>query len=152
MNTWIVVANRTEAKIFKYLHKKGSHIEYLTSLKNPRGRLRAMAINADRPGVFANLQTYGTRLVKAQSPTERVAQEFAKKVSTFLEEQMRANHFDDLVVISDPHFLGRLRNLFSKELKRLISREVTKDLMVITTQELENRLWPQEEIGAGGGT
>ena len=152
MKTWIVVANRTEAKVFKYLHKKESHVEFITSLKNPRGRLRAIAINADRPGAFANLETHGARLVKAQSPTERVAQEFAKKVSTFLEEQMQNAQFDDLVVISDPHFIGRLRGLFSKELKRMISREIIKDLMAVTAHDLEERLWPISGLGAGGGT
>jgi protein required for attachment to host cells len=152
MKTWILVANRTEAKIFKYLNKRGGHVEYLTSLKNPRGRLRAIAINADRPGTFANLETYGARLVKSQSPTERVAQEFAKRVCVFLEHQVQDNQFDELVVISDPHFLGRLRHLFSKELKKKISREIKKDLIMITSRDLEKRLWPQDALGAGGGT
>ena len=152
MRTWIVVSNRTEAKVFRYLNKKDNKIEFVISLKNPRGRLRPIAINADRPGMFANLETYGSRLVKSQSPTERVAQEFAKRVGDFLEEQMRSKQFDELIMISDPHFLGRLRNLYSKELKKRISREIPKDLVGVTAEDLQSRLWTSGIFGAGGGT
>lgn len=146
MKTWIVVANRTEAKIFEFTNKKDSVVKYVTKLENPRGRLRAGEINADKPGVFTSLSTHGTKLVKPESPTERIAQEFAKKVAEFLESEKMARNFDDMVLISDPHFLGRLRGLFTKELKQVIIREVIKDLGPVTTQELQNRLFPESFV------
>lgn len=146
MKTWILVANRTEAKIFEYQNKNDSRVQYVTKLENPRGRLRAGDINADKPGDWKSLMGAGTQLTKLekqQTPTDRVAQEFAKKVTEFLDSELKQQKFNNLVLISDPHFLGRLRGLFSKELKRSIIKEVTKDLGAVTTQELEDRLWPQ---------
>lgn len=143
MKTWIVVTNRTEAKVFEFSNRKGSVVEFVTKMENPRGRLRSGDINADKPGVFLGYWGRGTHLVKGQSPTERVAQEFAKKVSTFLEESHQKQKFDELVLISDPHFMGRLRGLMSKEVKQAIAREVIKDLGMVTAQELQNRLWPE---------
>jgi protein required for attachment to host cells len=146
MKTWIVVAGRTEAKIFEYGHKKTSVVQYVTQLENPRGRLRPIAINADKPGSFASLQTHGTKLVKEQSPTERIAQEFAIKVADFLDGEKSGKKFDELILIADPHFMGRLRPLLSKELKQALVKEVIKDLGGITTQELQNRLWPVTSV------
>lgn len=146
MKTWIVVAGRTEAKIFEYGHKKNSVVEYVTQLDNPRGRLRPIAINADRPGSFTSLQTHGTKLVKAQSPTERIAQEFAIKVADFLAVERRGRKFDEMILIADPHFLGRLRPLLTKEVKQTLVKEVIKDLGGVTTQELQSRLWPAASI------
>lgn len=146
MKTWIVVANRTEAKVFEYTNKKNSVVQYVTKLDNPRGRLRPIAINADRPGSFTSLQTHGTKLEKQESPTERIAQEFAIKVVDFLEGERQKQKFDELVLISDPHFIGRLRGLVSKELRRSVSREIIKDLLTVTTQELQTRLWPESSV------
>ena len=145
MKTWIVVAHRTGAKIFSYEHKNGSTVDFVAKLDNPRGRLKAQEINADKPGVFSSLMAHGTRLVKQQSPTERIAQEFAKKIVDYLEEARRNHSFDDLVLIADPHFLGRLRLLTGKSLKNCIAREVCKDLTGVTSAEIKNRLWPLVE-------
>lgn len=142
MKTWIVVANKTEAKIFEYANKKNSVIKYVMKLENPRGRLRSIDINSDKPGTFLGLTSHGTRLVNEESPTDRIAQEFAKKVVEFLEEEQRKRQFDDLVIISNPHFIGRMRGLYSKELSQAIQREVIKDLGPITTHELQERLFP----------
>lgn len=144
MKTWIVVVNRVEAKVFEYANKKDSEVEFVTKLENPRGRLKAQEINADKPGIFSSLLSHGTRLVKPQSPTERIAQEFAKKVSHFLEESRQNHNFDDLVLIADPAFLGKMRSHFSRDLRQVISREIPKDLGTVTRDELKNRLWPKQ--------
>ncbi len=146
MRTWVVVANRTEVKVFEYENKKDSEVQFLMKFENPRGRLRPQQINADKPGIFSNLVSHGTRLVKPQSPTERIAQEFAKKVSVFLEEALQKRRFDDLVLIADPHFMGRVRSSLSKELRRCITKEIIKDLGAVTTEEIKNRVWPPESL------
>ncbi|MEK2645045.1 host attachment protein [Bdellovibrio sp. BCCA] len=148
MKTWIVVACRTEAKVFEYANKQSSDVEFVTKLENPRGRLKAQEINADKPGVFSSVMSHGTRLVGPQSPTERVAQEFAKKISDFLEISRQQGAFDDLVLFADPHFLGRLRSAFTKKLRQCVSKEITKDLGAVTTEEIRIRLWPEPSASA----
>lgn len=149
MKTWIVVASRTEAKIFEYANKRNSEVEFVTKLENPRGRLKAQDINADKPGVFSSIMSYGgTRLVTAQSPTERIAQEFAKKIAEFLEHARQRGSFDDVVLFADPHFLGRMRGVFSKKLRQSVSKEITKDLGSVTTNEIKSRLFSEPTASA----
>lgn len=143
MKTWIVVVNRSEAKIFTYDNKPNHAVEFVKKLDNPKGRMKAQDINADRPGIFSNRVAHGPRLVKAETPTQHVAQEFAKRVTVFLEDSLQSNQFDNVIIISEPNFLGRLRNLFSKELSATVSREISKDLSIVTRDELKNRLWPE---------
>lgn len=143
MKTWIVVASRTEAKFFEYSGSVRRSVQYLSKLENPRGRLRAKEINSDKPGDFYNEFTFhGTSLVKDESPTERVAQEFAKKVVDYIDFQHDQKKFDDLVLVSDPHFMGRLRGLLPRNIMQIVKKEVLKDLSSVTTQELQDRLWP----------
>ncbi|UOF02376.1 host attachment protein [Bdellovibrio reynosensis] len=143
MKTWIVVVNRTQAKVFACTNKRGDGIEFVTKLDNPRGRLRAQDINADKWGVFATLMSHGSRQEKKEGPTDRVAQEFAIKVSDFLDECLLQKNFDDLILIAEPQFLGRLRNLLGREVKALISQEIAKDLNLVSVDDLRSRLYPE---------
>ena len=142
MKTWIVVANRSEAKIFTYNNRE---VEFVFKLENPRGRLKSGDINADRAGFFtAGGTMHGSDRSSQQSPTERVAQEFAKTLSDNLEESRIKADFEEMVLIADPHFLGLLRNTLSKDLRRLVSREIPKDLGAVTSEQIQERLWPEE--------
>lgn len=143
MKTWIVVVNRSEAKIFEFNNKPNNEVEFVKKLDNPKGRMRAQDINADKPGIFSNRVAHGPRLVKRETPIQHVAQEFAKKVSDYLEASLMNESFDDLIIIAEPNFLGRLRNLFSKELSSCVSREISKDLRIVTRDALKTRLWPE---------
>lgn len=146
MKTWIIVVNRVEAKIFESDSKKRREIYYLNKLENPRGRLKAHEIDADKPGIFASVLSFGSRFVGTQSPTDRISQMFAKRVVQFLEQARQGGEFDDLILIAEPQFLGKLRNLYSRDLKDVVTKEIPKDLgPQITGKDLKKRLWPHQE-------
>lgn len=140
MKTWIVVVNRIEAKIFESDKKNKIDIRFLSKLENPRGRLKAHEIDADKPGVFGVVTLHGSGLERHQSPTDRIAQVFAKKVVQHLEHS-RQQGVEDFVIIAEPNFLGKMRALYPRELKDAISKEVSKDLgSAVTEAELRSRL------------
>lgn len=142
MKTWIVVANRSEAKIFNYDNRE---VQFVEKLENPRGRLKAGDINADRPGSFSPMSTsHGSGRESQVSPTERVALEFANEVSVLLEDRRQKNDFEDVVLIADPHFLGLLRTALTKDIRKMVSREIPKDLGAVTTDQIHERLWPEQ--------
>lgn len=147
MKTWIVVVNRTQAKVFEYANKNSSQVEFVTKLENPRGRLKSHEINADKWGFFATLLSHGSRQEKKESPTDRIAQLFAIKVADFIDECRVQKNFDDLILICEPQFLGRLRNLFSRDVKNCISREIAKDLNIVSAEDLRARLYPSSRPG-----
>lgn len=145
MKTWIIVAHRTEAKIFSYDNRKNADVEFVTKLENPRGRLKAQDINADKPGVFSGAPSHGSGLERHESPTERIAQEFAKKIGDYLELSRQKQSFEELVLVADANFLGRLRGVLSKPLTACVARAISKDLGTVTGDDLKARLWPKEE-------
>ncbi|MGZ3772664.1 MAG: host attachment protein [Pseudobdellovibrionaceae bacterium] len=145
MKTWIIVVNRSEARIFSYDNKPNSEIQFVRKLDNPKGRLKAQDINASKPGILSTPSIHGPRLEKAETPTQHVAQEFAKRVTEFLDVSLQRKDFDNVIVIAEPNFLGRLRNLFSQQLNSRVSREISKDLNlnIVTRNEIKQRLWPE---------
>lgn len=148
MKTWIVVVNRCEAKIF-ISDRRGNNgeVQFVEKLENPRGRLKSIDINADRPGFVNSSSIHGGQLVKKQSPTDRVSEMFAKKVAAHLEEKRQQNVFEELVLIAPPQFLGKVRQNFSRELRECIVKEIPKDLaQTATSFELKERIWPEGEV------
>nr|BFD59236.1 host attachment protein [Bdellovibrio sp. CKG001] len=148
MKTWIVVVNRCEAKIFVSDRRgnKGGDVQFVEKLENPRGRLKAIDIDADRPGFMPSSNIYGGRLAKKQSPPERISEMFAKKVAARLEEARLKNAFQDLVLIAPPAFLGKVRQNFSRSLRECILREIPKDITQTATGfDLKERIWPEEQ-------
>lgn len=146
MKSWIVVVNRTEAKFYTYYNHRNSDLKFVTKIENPRGRLKAQEIDADKPGIFSSLLTYGPRLVKKQTPTQRVAEEFAKEVAEFMENCRTKQMFDNLIIVAPPAFLGELRQKLSGPLKKIVKKEIAKDLVPDMSEvELKKRLFPEEE-------
>lgn len=142
MKVWIVTANRTEAKFFSYANRS---LNFERKIENPRGRLKNSELDADKPGFYwASGQLHGSNRAGMNSSTEKVAQEFARDIAEVLEECRKAQEFEELTVIADPHFLGLLRASFSKELDKLISREIPRDLGSFPTEDIQDRLWPHE--------
>lgn len=79
-------------------------------------------------------------MVKGQSPTERVAEEFAKEIVDRLELEKSKNSFENLILIAEPNFLGRLRSAMSKDLQKYVADEIAKDLGAVTTSEVQDRV------------
>lgn len=140
MKTWVAVVNRSEARLFEMENKKGVPEKKLTLLKkleNPKGRLRSRDINADRPGSTATSFAFSrTRLVKKQDPVDRVAEEFAKSISEELEKSQNEHLFDDLILVGEPGFLGKLRAALSKKTTRSVSSTLRKDLVNVPDHEI----------------
>ena len=143
MKTWIAVINRAEARFFETNSHKNGELKFLSKIENPKGRMKAIDINADRPGVYtSSATTHRGLLVKPQSPVERVSQMFALQIARFLEHHRNQNSFDELTVIVEPHYLGKIRAAFSKELAAVVTREIPKDLRKVSNEQLKERLWP----------
>ena len=145
MKTWIVVANRSEARIFYSDPKRKRDVDFVSKMENPRGRLKAGDINADKPGAFAPMAMgHGSARESRVSPTEQVALDFCKQIVDSLELARSQNQFEELILFADPHFLGLMRNQMSKELRKMVSREEAKDLNVATTDEIQERVYPAD--------
>jgi protein required for attachment to host cells len=152
MKTWVAVINRCEARLFEINEKpvitngrNHDRLKPVKKLENPKGRLRNREINADRPGFSRSRFAFsGTHRVKSQEPTDRIAEMFAKDISTELEKAFNGHLFANLILVGEPHFLGKVRAALSKNTLNAISNTLRKDLVNVPDHDLPDFLWPQE--------
>ncbi len=147
MKTWVAVVNRTEARLYETNEKNGvfdKNLKLVKRLENPRGRLKDQEINADRPGTYFGGFNYGRgSRTNPQPPTDRVAQMFAKTISEELDRAANEHLFEQLVLVSEPNFLGKVRTALSKKTANAVCDTLHKDLVHISDHELPHMLWPK---------
>lgn len=150
MKTWIAVLNRCEARLYETNEKNGvsdKKLKLVKKLENPKGRLKSSEINADRPGsgVVPNFTYSRTSLPNQQDPTDRVAQLFAKSISEELDLAMNNHLYDNLILVSEPNFLGKVRAALSKKTIKAVSDTLHKDLANVPDHELPQFIWPRRQ-------
>ncbi|EMO12738.1 host cell attachment protein [Leptospira santarosai str. CBC523] len=137
-NKWVVVANRSEAKIFEY---KGTRkgLELLESMKNPKGRMknRDLILNSSRR-VKAQRVAFDTESV--QEPKRKVAESFASQISDVIAQGRKSNRFLSLVLISEPRFLGMLLDKMDRKSQSMIFHKMGKDITATNNREILSHL------------
>jgi protein required for attachment to host cells len=61
-------------------------------------------------------------------PVQHETELFAKRLCEVLDQARTQHRYDELCLVAAPKFLGLLRNNLSKEARKLVTREVDKDL------------------------
>ncbi|MBS1970659.1 MAG: host attachment protein [Bdellovibrionales bacterium] len=150
MKTWVAVVNRTEARLYETNDKNGvfdKKLKLVKRLENPKGRLKDQEINADRPGMYSGGFSYGRgSRINPQSPTDRVAQIFAKSISEELDRASNEHLFEQLILVSEPNFLGKVRAALSKKTANAVCGTLRKDLIHVSDHELPHLLWPKSSV------
>lgn len=124
---WILVAESSQAKVF-FSEGKGKPIQLIKEFSHPRSRIRELQIASDKPG--RTFDSYGTgRHAKAQevAPHQAEIKEFAHEISEYLKTERGKNAFHHLYVAAPPQFLGELRDTFSDNVKKSITKSINKD-------------------------
>ncbi|WP_046690088.1 host attachment protein [Leptospira santarosai] len=137
-NKWVVVANRSEAKIFEY---KGARkgLELLESMKNPKGRMknRELILNSSKR-VKAQRVAFDTESV--QEPKRKVAESFASQISDVIAQGRKSNRFLSLVLISEPRFLGMLLDKMDRKSQSMIFHKMGKDITATNNRAILSHL------------
>lgn len=138
-HTWIVVANKCQAKIFRLV--KFPKIEEITFLEHPESRLHNQDLVSSKPG--RNFQSGGTTRHAYQpevEPKQQEAIKFAIKVAHHLETAFQKGEFNRLYILAEPGFLGLLRQHLHSEVQKIIVAEVPKDLTTSEPTLIEHQL------------
>jgi protein required for attachment to host cells len=96
---------------------------------------------SDRPGRLGKVALAGRR--SAVEPTDWHDIEehrFARKVTAFMEQMVRATKAKALIVVAPPKTLAELRNAFHPDVKACIIAEISKDLTKHPLDEIEKHL------------
>jgi protein required for attachment to host cells len=125
MKALIVVADAARARLFK-TEEKITDISELDELSHPESRLRDRELGSGTPVKSANQKG---SLQPRTSPKDYEEQSFAKELGKHIKSLHNDLHFEELILIASPRFLGMLRNELDSTLDKLVSKSINKELL-----------------------
>lgn len=137
--TWILVANSSQAKIFKML--KFPKMEILKTFFHEESRLHDQDLVSDRPGRAFDSVGVGRHSYESKhDPKEVEIDKFGKILADFLSVAHEGGEFTRLYVAANPSFLGVLRQEMKARLQESIVHEIPKDFTERPTEDIEKHL------------
>jgi protein required for attachment to host cells len=121
--TWVIVADRSRARIFSIATPRGPLTE-LEDLVHPEARAHERDLTSDRPGRSADHNALGS----THSARDQQALEFAREIAQRLEKGRVHAEYAQLVVVAAPDLLGMLRKTMNANVAKLVTREIDKNL------------------------
>lgn len=130
---WVVVANRSEAKIFEY--QGPTHgLKLLQSMENPDGRLR----NSDL--VTGAGQASRSDFDFFHEPKKKVAAAFAGRLSDFMNLERKKDSYSNFILVSEPGFMGLILGKLDDKSREKIYHKMPKDIVNERESSLMNHL------------
>ena len=138
--TWLLVANRTRARILEIKSERDQPIER-AAFANPSGRAHERDLDSDAAGRFYGKGEWdqGHSATASESLGEHETDLFAIDLREFLDHARSEQRFERLWLIAAPAFLGQLRSAFSKPLRQRVELELDKDLTTDRPGEILRR-------------
>mgnify|MGYP001546802779 CR=1 FL=1 len=132
METRVIVADSARARIFSS-HGTLSQLEEIEGFAHPEARASNRDITSDAAG--KSVDQHGS-LDPATSARDHEAENFARLLGRHLKDLHNAQHFDQLMLVAPPRFLGLLRKQLPKPLDQLVEVAVDKDLSEASLEEI----------------
>jgi protein required for attachment to host cells len=136
---WILTGNRGFVKIYE-VKGHGKQIKEIHHIDNPEGLKKNSEIFSDRPGRAFDRMGGGRHALSSETEYhEHEQQLFAHRLAALLQENHESKAYDELALVGPSHFLGDLNLAIHDGIKKIIIKEVGKDLPI--------HLSEQERIG-----
>lgn len=134
----VVVAEQSRARLF--LRDRSSKVfRELEDMTNPEARLHEKDLVSDRPGRSFDSRGENRHAMEMKTgPAKQVAIRFARDICKQLESTR--NNYEKLILVAPPQFLGMLRDNLPDTLKKVVIREIDKELVRKDINEIEKYL------------
>lgn len=134
--TWAVVLNGARCRILRGVSGRGEDAPAELVLRSESRNLRV--ILSDRPGRTFPPAAGGRRSAMdcGSDPLAEDQRDFIRQIIALLEIHRRAGDFDMLAVFAEHDMLGHLRQMMPPTLADLVIREVPKNLVQLSAQDL----------------
>ncbi|MCB9626808.1 MAG: host attachment protein [Sandaracinaceae bacterium] len=140
MTTWILVAQRSGARIFRH-DTPGDGLHLVSTIPHELGRARDSEIASDRPGRVVNSSTLAqTALHSEETPHQRVIADFARSLAEILNKARLEQRFSRLILVAEPRMLGLLRDDLDAPTSALVTGSLDKDYYPRDQDHLEQAL------------
>lgn len=142
--SWILIANASQAKIYKTARVKlfngDGALELVAEFGHPQSRQKNADLTADRSGKFQGQNTGSGTFNEAAVPKKVEADQFAKELIKKLNEGRNKNSYQDLIVVASPQFHGILNKHMQGPLEQMVSVNIEKDYTKIAEHDLLKQL------------
>ena len=147
---WIVTANAGYAHFFLQSDASAPLVD-MGELVNGKSSMHTSETESDMLGQHAasksahsvGAPTQPSGYQPNQTPAEHSVEVFARHISRFLLHGYQDGHFQRLVLIASPEFLGVLRSVLHARLLDVVTVEINKDYTQYSRQELSALLHSQ---------
>ena len=134
--TWIIAADESRARVLQVLDRE-QRLAEIDDLVNPAGRAQDRELQTDAEPRFNGSQGGPASDSERQGAVEHSARTFAREVGRYLDKARNEHRYDQLVLVAPPKFLGALRKELHKEVEKLVTDELPKDLSWFNAREME---------------
>jgi protein required for attachment to host cells len=142
-NTWLLVANGSEARLFETEFRPKT-LNLLQEFNHPESRDKGSELASDKSGHYqGDASTGGSTQGSFNEPTdpkEYEMERFAGELVQALDAGRTANSYQHLIVASSPKFHGLLNKKMNGHLSKLVEKHINKDLTSVKEADLLARL------------
>lgn len=145
--TWILTANAGRARFFSQA-SASSALEEINDMLNAQVNLQTAETESDRIGQRAASKSIHSVGAPTQpsgyqpnpSPAEHQTEVFARDIADYLLRGYQDRHFQKLMLVASPQFLGVIRKLLHPDLISSVTLEINKDYTHLDKKELLEHL------------
>jgi protein required for attachment to host cells len=137
---WVVVANSSQAKIYK-AENTNELIEHGLFFHD-ESRLPGRELVSDGQGRETNVHISSDTYQAKTSPRLKEFLSFAETLAEFLEQGYNSGKCEKIYIIASPTFLGHLRQSLHPNVAKLVESEIPKDLTQSRPEQVREYLPP----------
>lgn len=136
MKTLIVISESSRARIFLQ-EERGVALKEIEDLEHAGSRAHSRDLGSDQPGrSFDSSGTARHAMGKEEEPKHQEALHFARQIADRLEQARTSGECAAIVLAAPPEFLGNLRQQISGQTVKLVVKEISKNLVHKTSDEI----------------
>ena len=138
--TWILVANQAEAQIYSSDRLPGNLV-LVDVLENKEGAIHPGDLVSDAPGRAFDSTGSGRHAMEPNTGVkEEQRRKFVKKMTERLHGAQLKGDFSQLVLLAAPAVLGVIRKSLTGELKKMVIKEIPKDVIGQDVARIQSQL------------
>jgi protein required for attachment to host cells len=136
---WIVVANQTDAKIFRA--ENVNKLEEIFHMTHNEGHKTAHELQSDREG--ATQGWFSSDTMSPRTPIKvKEAMHFATEIAHCLKKSIEEEQIERFYILAPPAFLGHLRAAMPEAVKNRVFAEIAKEGLWLDEKEIRSYLPP----------
>ena len=137
---WIVVANASQARVFKRESPTGPLLA-VSTMEHPESRAKGTQLGDNRPGHEASdFSAGGNRFEPRSDPRLKEHRRFAHEIAKRLDEALARGEFGSLALFASDPFLGELKGALSAPVAHRVQSTRDSDFTSLAIDALEERL------------